>query len=88
MLHHATSDLTQTPLLGIGKCFKLFAFSVFQCTVFDIRKSSGLRLFVMITTILLIYAMAQVNVVRLQQYSLILNFAMVRVKGDINIASK
>ena len=35
----------------------------FQCTAFDIRKSSGLRLFVMITTILLIYAMAQVNVV-------------------------
>ena len=35
----------------------------FQCTQFDIRKSSCLRLFVMITTLLLIYATAQVNVV-------------------------
>ena len=55
-------------LVSIIKTVKYFAFSVFQCTAFDIRKSSGLRLFVMITTILLIYAMAQVNVVRLQKY--------------------
>ncbi|KAL4222045.1 Adenylate cyclase type 1 [Mactra antiquata] len=33
-----------------------------KCTEFDIRKSSGLRLFVMVTTIALVYAMAQVNV--------------------------
>jgi len=38
-------------------------FVLFQCAPFDIRKSSGLRLFVMITTIALIYATAQVNVV-------------------------
>ncbi|KAL3832458.1 hypothetical protein ACJMK2_024099 [Sinanodonta woodiana] len=33
-----------------------------KCTVFDIRKSSGLRLFIMIITTVLIYVMAQVNV--------------------------
>ncbi|XP_041365496.1 adenylate cyclase type 1-like isoform X2 [Gigantopelta aegis] len=33
-----------------------------KCTQFDIRKSSCLRLFVMITTLFLIYATAQVNV--------------------------
>ncbi|KAK3101048.1 hypothetical protein FSP39_000561 [Pinctada imbricata] len=33
-----------------------------KCTVFDIRKSSGLRLFIILTTIVLIYATAQVNV--------------------------
>ncbi|XP_045170613.2 Ca(2+)/calmodulin-responsive adenylate cyclase-like [Mercenaria mercenaria] len=33
-----------------------------KCTEFDVRKSSCLRLFVMVTTVLLIYAMAQVNV--------------------------
>ncbi|WAQ95151.1 ADCY1-like protein [Mya arenaria] len=33
-----------------------------KCTEFDLRKSSGLRLFVMVTTTVLAYAMAQVNV--------------------------
>ncbi|XP_071108871.1 adenylate cyclase type 1-like [Haliotis cracherodii] len=33
-----------------------------KCTPFDIRKSAALRLFIMITTIVLIYATAQVNV--------------------------
>ncbi|XP_050418013.1 adenylate cyclase type 1 [Patella vulgata] len=33
-----------------------------KCTLFDIRRSSCIRLFVMVTTILLIYATAQINV--------------------------
>lgn len=33
-----------------------------KCTVFDIRKSSGLRLFIMLATIILIYSMSQVNI--------------------------
>ncbi|KAK7499404.1 hypothetical protein BaRGS_00009379, partial [Batillaria attramentaria] len=33
-----------------------------KCTAFDIRKSGGLRMFVIITTVVLIYIMAQVNV--------------------------
>ncbi|XP_069111853.1 uncharacterized protein [Argopecten irradians] len=33
-----------------------------RCTLFDIRKSSGLRHFTMITTIVLVYATSQVNV--------------------------
>lgn len=36
---------------------------ILQCTVFDIRKSSGLRLFIMLATIILIYSMSQVNIV-------------------------
>lgn len=41
-----------------------------QCTEFDLRKSSVLRLFVMITTIVLTYAMGQVNVVSYAKYFL------------------
>ncbi|CAI9735925.1 adenylate cyclase type 1-like [Octopus vulgaris] len=46
-----------------------------KCTTFDIRKSSTLRLFTIITTVLLIYATAQVNVFCCQP-SLILNYTL------------
>ncbi|GAB1599505.1 uncharacterized protein LOC115219753, partial [Argonauta hians] len=46
-----------------------------KCTKFDIRKSSTLRLFTIITTLLLIYATAQVNVFCCQP-SLLLNYTL------------
>lgn len=56
-------------LLTLTTLFFIFEFSIelsafiLQCTVFDIRKSSGLRLFIMLATIILIYSMSQVNIV-------------------------
>ena len=57
------SSVIYTPRCGYrSEVISVFV-CYFQCTEFDIRKSSGLRLFVMVTTVLLIYAMALVNVV-------------------------
>lgn len=54
--------LTTLFFLFLNLVLNLSAF-ILQCTVFDIRKSSGLRLFIMLATIILIYSMSQVNIV-------------------------
>ena len=50
-----------TPSQGFRRLF--YRYTLLQCTTFDIRKSGALRMFVIITTVSLIYIMAQVNVV-------------------------
>ncbi|XP_052094774.1 adenylate cyclase type 1-like [Mytilus californianus] len=56
-----------------------------KCAPFDIRKSSGLRLFVMITTIALIYATSQVNILCCKDsafYKTLTNASMTYISSD------
>ncbi|XP_061179996.1 adenylate cyclase type 1-like [Saccostrea echinata] len=53
-----------------------------KCTVFDIRKSSGLRLFIMLTTIILIYSMSQVNIFCCQSSTLFEALTMTSLTGS------